>query len=112
MNGAPGDPRREGPGEARVVDNRAASRFELAIDGHLAQLVYRRRGDRLVLQHTEVPPALEGRGVGGTLVSAAVDEAAAGGLTLVPVCPFAARWLRRHGDVANRVEIDWPPPPG
>jgi predicted GNAT family acetyltransferase len=91
-----------------VTDNQAASRFEIADGGHLAELRYHRNGNRLVLIHTEVPEELEGRGIGGRLVTAAVDRAAREGLTLVPFCPFANSWLQRHPEVASRVTIDWP----
>jgi hypothetical protein len=90
-----------------VTDNTQASRFELAADGHVAELVYRRRASRLVLVHTEVPAALEGRGVGGQLVQAAISQAAAEELTVVPLCAFARAWLGRHPDVAAMVAIDW-----
>ncbi len=90
-----------------VTDNQAASRFEFADGGHLAELRYHRNGNRLVLIHTEVPVELEGRGIGGALVTAAVDRAAREGLTIVPFCPFARGWLERHPGVAGRVSIDW-----
>lgn len=90
-----------------VTDNQAASRFEISDGGHLAELRYYRSGNRLALIHTEVPEELEGRGYGGRLVVAAVDRAAREGLTIVPYCPFARRWLERHSDVADRVPIDW-----
>ena len=92
---------------ADVTDNTDASRFELRADGWLAELIYRIRGDRLVLVHTEVPVELEGRGIGGRLVTAAVDRAAREGLTLVPLCPFARGWLERHPETATRAVIDW-----
>ena len=41
--------------DERVIDDQAESRFELMVDGAVAELVYRRRADRLVLVHTEVP---------------------------------------------------------
>ena len=90
-----------------VTDNQAASRFEISDGGHLAELRYHRNGNRLVLIHTEVPVELEGRGLGGALVIAAVDRAARDGLTIVPFCPFARGWLERHSGVADRVAIDW-----
>jgi len=90
----------------QVTDNQAAARFECEVDGQLAELAYRRRGDRLVLLHTETPADLEGRGIGGTLVRAAVDRAQRDVLTVVPLCPFARDWLERHPDVASRVKID------
>jgi hypothetical protein len=92
-----------------ITNNEAARRFETTADGHTAELTYRRHGDRLVLVHTGVPDELEGQGVGGALVTAAVDFAAEHGLTLVPRCPFARQWLERHPDVATRVMIEPPP---
>jgi hypothetical protein len=90
-----------------VVDNGAASRFEVeAAPAPVAELVYRRAGDRLVLVHTGVPDELAGRGIGGLLVTAAIDYAKRNGLTVVPRCPFARDWLERHPDVAGRVTIE------
>jgi hypothetical protein len=91
-----------------IVDNEAEHRFEVTIDGHLAELVYRRDGDRLTLVHTGVPDEIEGRGLGGELVRTAVARAAARGWTVVPQCPFARRWLEDHPAVAESVAIDWP----
>ena len=91
----------------QVVDNEPASRFEVRADGEVAELIYRRVGKRLVLVHTGVPDALGGRGIGGQLVQAAVDEAAASGMTIVPLCPYARAWLERHPDQAGLVSIDW-----
>jgi predicted GNAT family acetyltransferase len=94
--------------EYPVTDNQAESRFEIRSGGDLAELIYHRHGNRLVLIHTEVPEELERHGLGGRLVTAAVDRAAREDLTIVPFCPFARGWLERHPDVAGRVTIDWP----
>jgi uncharacterized protein len=85
----------------QVIDDQGESKFEVVIDGAVAELVYRKRADRLVLIHTEVPDALSGHGIGGQLVKAAVERAARERLTLVPVCPFARDWLQRHPDLAE-----------
>jgi predicted GNAT family acetyltransferase len=95
--------------EVEVVDDVDRSRFEAVVDGHEAELVYRREEEHLVLTHTGVPDELGGRGVGGALVRAAVDDAAGRGLTIVPECSFARRWLERHPDDAARASIAWPP---
>jgi uncharacterized protein len=92
---------------AEITDNPDESRFEFHADGRLAELVYRVRGDRLILVHTEVPVEMEGHGIGGRLVTAAVDRAVREGLTLVPLCPFARGWLQRHPDAASKAVIDW-----
>ena len=94
-------------GTPPVADNEAQSRFEIRSECLLATLSYRRRGARLVLIHTEVPAVLEGKGLGGALVAAAVEQAAAQELTLVPLCPFARSWLQRHPAVASRAALDW-----
>ena len=88
-----------------VVDNVAASRFELTVDGHTAELVYRLDPPVLELVHTGVPDALEGEGVGGRLVRAPSRLAERDGLTIVPTCAFARGWLRRHPEEAARVRI-------
>ena len=90
-----------------VVDRADDGLFVLEVDGQVAELVYRVEGAYLVLIHTEVPEALEGRGLGGTLVRAALDRAVRDGLTVVPHCPFARGWLGRHPDDAARAPIDW-----
>lgn len=90
-----------------VTDNQAASRFEVTVDGQLAELQYRRNGQRFVLIHTGVPPELEGRGLGSALVSAAIERATREGLTVVPLCPFVRNWLARHADVTAALTIDW-----
>lgn len=91
--------------EPAVVDREALSRFETEVDGHAAFLEYRREGDDLVLVHTDVPPVLGGRGLGGVLVAAAVDDARARGLTLVPVCDYARSWLEKHPDEVAGVTV-------
>jgi hypothetical protein len=93
---------------SQVTHDPDDSRFEYRAEGFVAELVYRRRGQRMVLLHTGVPETLEGHGVGGELVRAAVGYAATQGLTVVPACPFARAWLDRHPDVAALVPIDAP----
>lgn len=93
-----------------IVEDTQEQRFVYREDGMEGELAYRVNGGRLILAHTEVPEALGGRGVGGRLVRAAVDRAAARGETVVPWCPFARAWLERHPDEAARVTVDWSPP--
>jgi uncharacterized protein len=93
--------------EPEVIDNQAESRLEIHADGEVAELVYRLRAGRLVIIHTGVPDALGGRGLGSELVQAALAKAAADGLTVVPLCPYARGWLERHPDQAAKVTIDW-----
>ena len=101
--------------EPEIIDARDQSRFVYRDGDAEAELIYHVNGARLVLVHTEVPDVLAGRGLGGRLVTAALDRAEREGLTVVPWCPFARSWLERHPDAASRVAIDWesirPAPP-
>jgi predicted GNAT family acetyltransferase len=94
--------------DSQVTHDPDNSRFEYRAGGSVAELVYRLRGERMVLLHTGVPHALEKHGIGGELVRAAVGYAASRGLTVVPACPFAGAWLEQHPDVAAQVPIDAP----
>jgi predicted GNAT family acetyltransferase len=81
---------------ADVIDNPALSRFELAVNGETAVLVYERTPTALRLVHTEVPAAFRGRGFGEQLVKAAMERGRADGLAIVAICPFVRAYLRKH----------------
>ena len=81
-----------------VTDNAGRSRFELAVEGHVAHADYAREPGRITFTHTIVPPALEGRGIGSRLVKAALAAARAEGLKVVPSCPFVRAYIERHAE--------------
>lgn len=91
-----------------ITHDEQSNRFTNGSDSAGAFLQYRRRADRFVILHTEVPGDEEGQGIGAALVAAAVEHAARHGFTVVPLCPFARSWLRSNPDAAERVSIDWP----
>jgi hypothetical protein len=117
MSSADGGHTEEGDSEAivdnqeAIVDNQVESRFEAVVGGQRAELVYRIDGDRLTIVHTGVPEPLNGHGLGGRLVAAAVQKAADEGYTVVPVCSFAALWLDEHKDASRLAPIEWPTRP-
>ena len=84
-----------------VRDNPEENRFEIvADDGKVAGFVqYQRRGDGVIdLVHTEIDDAYEGRGLGSTLIRAALDTARGRGLGVRPDCPFVRAYVTRHPD--------------
>ena len=86
-----------------VVDNQAAGRYELAVDGGTAVLSYMRDGNTLRLTHTEVPPELEGQGIGSRLVKHVLDRARADGLKVAPWCPFVHDYIDEHPEYRDLV---------
>jgi predicted GNAT family acetyltransferase len=87
--------------DVTVTDNPSASRFEARVDGLLAVAEYRRQGNRIAFTHTEVPDAIEGRGVGSALARAALDRARAEGWEVVPLCPFIADFIKRNPEYSE-----------
>ncbi|MEU3186025.1 GNAT family N-acetyltransferase [Streptomyces sp. NPDC006923] len=86
-------------GAVTVSDNPEAGRYEAYIDGTLAGVAqYIRTHELVAFVHTEVEPAFEGRGVGGSLVRTSLDAARAQGLAVLAVCPFYTGWIARHPD--------------
>lgn len=79
-----------------VRHNPQSRRFEAIVDGALARCDYWMDGDVMLLVHTEVPPALEGRGIAAALVRAALDHATAEGLRVRPRCSYVSAYLARH----------------
>jgi predicted GNAT family acetyltransferase len=90
-----------------VENNTERDRYEIVRDEGVAVLEYRRRGNRLVLVHTGVPKELEGNGLAGKLVAAAVADARSQELTIVPLCPYASAWIERHPNAVDGVEVDF-----
>ncbi len=84
-----------------VRDNTERHRFELDADGHVAFSNYRREGDILTVLHTEVPAALNGRGIGSALVRGLLDIARVQRLKVRPRCPFVAGYIGKHPEYAD-----------
>jgi predicted GNAT family acetyltransferase len=82
------------------VDDR--HRYEIAVDGQRAGLTaYRDQGDRRVFFHTEIGDAYTGRGLASVLVEYALNDVRAAGMRIVPVCPYVAKFLKKHEEFAD-----------
>ncbi|GGK80749.1 NAD(+)/NADH kinase [Mangrovihabitans endophyticus] len=93
--------------EAVVVDSFEQSRYEILLGGDVAgRLYYHRDGTDVELAHTEIDQAFEGRGLGGRLATAALEDARARATPVRVSCPFVRGYLQRHPEyhdlLANR----------
>jgi hypothetical protein len=79
-----------------VVDNSAAQRYEMDLDGKSAFITYRRSPGVVTLVHAEVPQDLSGHGLGSELTHGALELARTQGLKVVPRCPFIASYIEAH----------------
>jgi predicted GNAT family acetyltransferase len=93
------------PVDVTIEDNPDESRYEAIVDGQVAGIAeYRLEGPRIVLQHTEVDDAYEGKGVGSRLARGVLDAARSRDLRVVPVCPFMTSYIERHEQYADLVD--------
>jgi predicted GNAT family acetyltransferase len=82
--------------DGEVVNNEALGQYELTVDGHTALTAYKVRPDHLTFYHTEVPEALEGRGIGKRLIKCALADVRRRGLKVVPTCTFVRHYIETH----------------
>ena len=82
--------------ELKLIDNKDAKRYEVQIGEETARIEYIRAQNRIFLTHTEVPIPLEGKGIGSRMVEMALTDVASKDLTLVPLCPFVAGFIKDH----------------
>lgn len=62
-----------------------------------AAMTYSRASPTLIIiDHTQVPDALRGKGAGQALAQHAVDAARTGGWKIIPLCPFMKAQMDRH----------------
>ena len=71
-------------------------RYTITIDGETAEMTYSRAEPVWIVDHTSVPDALRGQGLGGKLAKRLVDDARKGGHRLIGLCPFFAAQVERH----------------
>ncbi|MEZ0362265.1 GNAT family N-acetyltransferase [Mycobacterium sp. pUA109] len=76
-----------------------ANQYEINVDGVRAGLAaYVDSGGQRIFYHTEIGDEFGGRGLGNTLVAAALDDTRAAGKRIVALCPFVAAYVDKHED--------------
>jgi len=78
-------------------ENASGGRYVAELEGHQAEMTYSRTTPTLIIiDHTGVPDALRGKGVGQALALHAVEAARTGGWKIIPLCPFFKAQALRH----------------
>jgi len=87
-----------------VIENEERGRFEAHV-GDRKALMYRYYDDgSIVFTHTLVPDELSGQGLAGHMAKTVLDRARDQGLSVVPICPFVAAYIKRHPQYQNLVQ--------
>jgi uncharacterized protein len=82
--------REDNPSKGRYVAKVAG------VDGE-GELTYSRVNPKLIIaEHTGVPDAFRGTGIGRALVARLVEDARAQGVKIIPLCPYVNSERRKH----------------
>lgn len=87
----------------QVTYNEAAKRYEMRF-GHL--VVYanvRKDKNTLYIDYVFAPQELRGKGAAGEFMRKLMDVVRAEELKAMPICGYAASWLRRHSEYQDLI---------
>lgn len=80
-------------------------RYVYRADGAEAELTYSIASPHLIIaDHTGVPDAFRGQGIGLKLAERLVADARAEGVKIIALCPFVKAQARRHPDWADVIQ--------
>ena len=90
--------------DTSVVDVPERGRFEIHVDGRVVGLAsYHIENGTMALPHTEINPAVGGRGLGTTLIAGVLDAARERGLHVLPYCSFVRHYIQTHPEAVDLV---------
>jgi len=91
-----------------LVDDPGARQYRLLLDGKVLGFVdYDQIADRaLLIKHTEIAPEFEGKGYGSELVRRVLEHARQQDKSVIPICPYAMNFIRRHREYIDVVRPD------
>lgn len=91
--------------ERKFLNNKERKRYELHTDGSVAFADYLVNKEGVVyMTHTEVPVALEGRGIASELIEKSLRDIESGGGKVFPICPFVTAYIRKHPEWQSLVK--------
>ncbi|WP_159886103.1 GNAT family N-acetyltransferase [Paenibacillus puerhi] len=88
--------------ERLTADKQGNSYVLQGINGKVGEVTYRLvDADTWVIDHTQVDPAYQGRGLGRQLLDLVVDEAREKGRKIIPSCSYALSVFQEHPEYAD-----------
>ncbi len=87
-----------------IKNNEKNMRFEISLNGETAYLEYRYYHNDIAFMHTEVPAALEGKGIASALAVYAFAYARERNKPVMVYCPFVAGYLKKHPEYKAQLD--------
>ena len=89
-----------------ITFNEKDSRYERLVEGYTAYARTHQKGETLYIDYVFTPPELRGKGVAGGFMTDLMVLVRKNGWQVVPVCGFAAGWLRQHSEYDDLIQKD------
>jgi len=90
-----------------VTHNEQSGQYEIVVDGAVAGFSSVLESDtHIAFTHTEVDDAYQRQGLASRLAAESLADAASRGKTIIPLCPYIAKYLERHE--IEGAAIQWP----
>ena len=87
-----------------ISHNQADHTFEVWIEGKRSKLDYIQDAKNFVITHVGVYPEHRGQGVAAKIVDAALQYARENSLRVIPMCSYAAAYIRRNPQYVELTE--------
>ncbi len=86
---------------ATITFNEKESRYEQSVEGLIVYARTHMKGDVIYIDYVFAPPELRGKGAAGSFMKELMGLIREKGWKIVPVCGYAAGWLRRHSEYGD-----------
>ena len=95
--------------EFQLINDASARRYRLLVnDEEVGYSEYDLVAPASILiKHTEVLPQHEGKGFGSQLVRSMLDDIRGQAKTVIPICPYAMNYIRKHDEYRDIVRADF-----
>ena len=93
--------------EIKLEESGSKGRYFLrSPQGAVAEMTFSKVGEHMIIiDHTEVPDAFRGQGVGLRLVTRAVEDMRAAGKKIIPLCPFAKSVFDKTPEIRDVLSV-------
>ena len=92
--------------QVHIIHNPEKKRFETTVEGYLSKLDYIQDGKNFVITHVGVHPELRGQGLAAQIVEAGLAYAKKNDFRVIPMCSYAAAYIRRHPEYRELTNQD------
>lgn len=75
--------------------------FAIMDERKAGEMTYSMADNKMIIDHTEVEPAYNGKGIGKDLVFAAVEFARKENYKIIPLCPFANATFKKNPEIQD-----------